>query len=351
MLIPLLVSLGCQPQSNNQPQPSDPPQSSDQPQPTNQPQSSNEPESGNKTFDAEVVFGPGPFNLPETRIGLSALSSYRATLILSFDGTQAGQPNQWSKTYVMLATQDPAARQLTIEKSGDISDRAPVFMAEVEGTSYERRGENACLANAIEEGNSLAERMEPALFLTGVIGAEAAGNETVKGVAANHYTFDERALGQGNLIKATGELWVASEGGHIVKYGLTTTGDADYFGEDTEGALTWDYQLTDENKPVTIKLPQDCPPGMVTAPPMPDATHIQNAPGALIFDTASSLTDAAAFYQEQMPTLGWKLDGEPSINEATALINFTQEDKTLSVIITTEAGVTTVRIVAGTVQP
>src|SRR5450432_388493 len=74
------------------------------------------------------LFGPGPFNLTMPTVGLSDLSSYRATLTVLFKGTQAGQPALWSRTYVMLASQKPAARQLTIDKVG--GDAVQVFMAE-----------------------------------------------------------------------------------------------------------------------------------------------------------------------------------------------------------------------------
>ena len=39
----------------------------------------------------EATFGSGSFNLLSPTIGLADLSSYHATLVLSFDGTHAGQ--------------------------------------------------------------------------------------------------------------------------------------------------------------------------------------------------------------------------------------------------------------------
>ena len=302
------------------------------------------------TVQGDVVFGPGTFNLPDTTAGLANLSSYKSTLTLTFDGTNNGQPSQWSKTYVMLTTKEPAARQFTIQKTGDNSDPDAVFMAEVSGASYEQRGESGCNANVIDEENSLGNTWEPAGFLTGVIGAEEAGAETVNDMAVNHYTFDERAFGQLGVAKSTGELWVATEGGYILRYLVTTTGNADYFGEGIEGTLTWDYELTDVNQPVTFALPDDCPEGMVNAPLLADATNILNMPSILTYETASSMVDAAAFYQEQIPSLGWTLIGAPSIAETTAMLEFTQGDQNLTVIITTDAGVTTVTILLGKTQ-
>lgn len=338
LLIPLLILSGCQ-------------TATEAPAPATAADTAPDTQtSGAVTVQGEVAFGPGSFNLPDATAGLAELSSYKSTLTLSFDGTEAGQPSQWSMTYVMLTGKESAERQLTIEKTGDISDLDEVFMAEADGAAYEQRGENACNANVLEGGNSLSERLEPAGFLNGVIGADEAGVETVNDVAANHFTFDERALGQLDITKSTGEMWVASDGGYIVRYLLTTNGNADYFGEGIEGTLTWDYELTDVNQPVTFALPDDCPAGMVDAPLLPDAANILNMPGILTYDTSTGLTEAAAFYQEQIPSLGWTLIGAPATAETNALMEFTQGDQILTVIITADAGVTTVNILLGKVQ-
>jgi hypothetical protein len=331
ILIPLIFSLGCQWLQQAVPAPTTP-------------------ESGEKSFETNIIFGSGPFYLTDTTAGLADLSSYKATLTLSFDGTKTNQPSKWSKTYVMLVSKEPAARQLTIEKTGDIADLSTVLMAEMDGADYERRGQESCLANAIVEGNSLGDQMEPAGFLAGVFGADTAGSETVNGVKADHYTFDERALGQTNLAKSTGDLWVASEGGYIVKYLLSTKATADYFGEGIEGTLTKVYELTDVNKPVTMELPADCPAGMVNAPKLPDASNILNMPSVLSYDTASSLADATAFYQKQIPDLGWKLLGTPDISDTSALLTFTQGDQEMTVIITAATEGTNVQIALDSAQ-
>ena len=303
------------------------------------------PESEVLTF--EVLFGPGPFDFPDTKSGLSDLTSYKATLIMSFDGTEAGQPQQWSKTYVMLAVKEPTTRQLTIEKTGNLPDLDAVFMAESDGAAYEQREGNDCIAAVIEEGNSLSERLEPIGFMNGVIGADEAGNDTVNDVAANHYTFDERAFGQLDIAQSTGEMWVATDGGYVVKYLLTTKGNADYFGEGIEGTITWDYELTDINQPFTITLPDNCPGGMVNAPLLAEASNILNMPGILMYDTSTSLADTAAFYQQEIPKLGWELVGEPSLTDTSALLDYIQGDKTLTIIITSDNIKTAVSVVLG----
>jgi len=297
----------------------------------------------------KVVLGPGAFNYTEIGAGLADLASYTAELTLSFEGTQAGQPQKWSRKYGMLATQKPAARRLTIEQTGIVSEPAQVFTVELAGATYSGQGENTCSANVIVEEDSLAKRSEPAGFLSGVIGADAAGSETVNGAAADHYKFDERSiLGQAGIAKSTGEMWVASKGGYIVKYLLTTKGGADFFGEGIEGTQTWDYELTGANQPVSIEIPQNCPAGLVDAPLLPDASSVESMPGVLTFDSSTSLADAAAFYVKQIPTLGWKVaEGEPEtpdVSGDSVVLEYTQSDKTLSVMIASDQGVTTVDI-------
>lgn len=304
------------------------------------------PEPGAASVESNVDFGPGAFNFPDTKAGLADLSSYKATLTLTFDGTESGQAQQWTKTYVMLAAKDPAVHQLTIEKTGADS----VFMAEVNGAAYEQRGENACIATVLEEADSLTELFEPARFLSGVIGAEEAGSETVNDVAANHYTFDERAFGQLDIAQSTGEMWIAFDGGYIAKYLLTTKGNEDYFGEGIEGTLTWDYELTDINQPVAVTLPDDCPAGLVNAPLLPDASNTLSMPGILTYDTSTSLADAVAFYQKEIPNIGWELVGEPTITDTTALLDFIQGDQTMAIVITTGDTGTTVHVVLGDSQ-
>jgi hypothetical protein len=298
-----------------------------------------------------VVFGSGSFIFPEPAAGLADLASYQATLKLSFDGTREGKSQQWSKTYVMLADKNPAARQLTIAKTGDLSELAPVYMAEVNGTAYERGAANACNATAITPGNSLAERLEPAGLLSGVIGAQQAGSETVNGAAANHYTFDERASGEMDVAKSTGEMWVATAGGYIVKYLLTTKGTEVYFGKGIEGTLSWDYELTGVNQPVAIELPKECLAGLVDAPLLPDATDVLRVPGLLGYSTHTSLANAAAFYQKQIPLLGWKPLDEPAITDTFALLNYAREAQTMKVIITAGQDATTFRVVVEVGQP
>ncbi len=302
------------------------------------------------SLELDVAYGSGPFDLPDTKAGLSDLSSYKATLNLTFDGMRNGTTEQWSKTWVMLATKEPFARQLTIETEGDIANAERVFMAELDGIEYEKVGETGCTASPIVQGNSTSGNLEPAELLNFVIGADEAGNETIDNVPTNHYTFNQLALGQQDLTESTGELWVASAGGYIVKYALTSKGDARFFGKGIEGTISFHYELTDVNQPVEIVIPEDCPPGLVDAPLLPDASNTLNMGGVLQYDTSNSLADAVAFYQEQIPKLGWEQQADPAIQESLAFLTYVQAEKLLTIVILSAEGNTKVRIMLSKMQ-
>ncbi len=287
LLLPLLLAaLGCQ-----QPSPA-----ADVPAPQDAPRS--------VTVEEDIEFGPGSLDLPDLRLGLAEASGYESRLTVTFEGTLSGRPTNWSGTYTYASTLAPRARQLTIETAGEGS-QPPVLMLELQGVAYEQEGEELCMGALIDPANSALEELEPAAQLPSLFGVEEAGTEALDGVQAAHYTFDERALTEAGSSKTAGELWLASEGGYVLRYHEATTGDANYFGEGTEGTLTYDYELTAINQPAAIILPEHCPPGLVDAPMLADAANVENSPGLTMYETASSLEDVLAFYEQELPKLGW----------------------------------------------
>jgi hypothetical protein len=301
--------------------------------------------------DTEITFGPGPFNLGDPSAGLAALPAYTATLTVTFDGTRDGQAEQWSRTHILTVSGDPPGRMLSIAASGSPEDAEldGTTMIEMNGAFYERAAAGPCTANAaLEGGDPTLADLAPAL--PSVIGADEAGTETVNGVEANHYTFDQRALGMEGLAEASGDVWVAADGGYILRYALTEQGDANYFGEGTEGTVTWDYTL-DPSAPAAIAIPDDCPAGLIDAPVMDDAQNTQQLPSVTMFETPSDAAAVLAFYSEQLVALGWTLQGEPVVTEVMTLATFLQGDQQLSLIITpTDAG-SKVRLLLGDVVP
>ena len=304
--------------------------------------------SDDKTFDAKVTFGTGPSTLGATTTGLAGLAGYTATLTVSFKGTNAGQPSTWTNVYTMLVAKDAKARQLTIS-SPVPGDPDRVYRAEVDGVSYTKRADKPCAASATEasgstSGSPLADSLEPAAQLDTAVGADPAGAEDVNGVPANHYTFDEHALGQAGVATTKGEVWVATTGGYLVKYTSTTNAKAELLGDGIEGTLTFDYELTGIGRPAVVSLPDDCPAALVMTPMPPGATNVTSAPGSSTFDTTSSPTDVTSFYQAQLAPLGWTANDDLVADDTSAHLSFVQGAMTLSVDATADAGITSVTL-------
>jgi hypothetical protein len=70
----------------------------------------------------------------------------------------------------------------------------------------------------------------------------------------------------------------------------------------------------------------------------------------LTYDTSTSLAEAAAFYQEQIPGLGWATDGDPSIAEAVAFLSYRRENQTLTIILKAAGDKTRILIALGRSQ-
>jgi hypothetical protein len=296
------------------------------------------------TFVASVTAGSGPGNITDATAGLADLASYTATLTISFDGTNAAKPSKWTTTSVMLAAKEPAARQLTVATSGDVPNPTTLFRAETNGATFEKRGEESCVADVIGADPEAAPLLGPAASLAAVIGADSAGSENVNGTPADHFTFDERAILETGRSTSKGEAWVATSGGYVVKYLLTSKAGPEFFGDGIEGTISYDYELTAVNQPVTMSLPDDCPPGLVGAPQLPDAANVDSQPGLLSYDTATAPADVVTFYQTELATAGWTSSDDATIDDTSATIEFTQGSATLVLTAVVDGATTSVQL-------
>jgi len=303
---------------------------------TQPPPSEVEPTPAEETFQAEKVTE-----------GLATLKSYRATFTMAFEGTQEGKPVQWTFEMKMEATKDPVASRLTYMGSGteDASKLSGFEIVQVGDMQYMKFGEGAgnCIASSAgEQPSEVGEIFKPDDILGGLSNARRAGpDQTINGVRARHYTFDEKALvGLSGLTRAQGEAWVAVDGNYVVKYTLTAEGRDVLFGKpNTEGKLTWTYEVTDINQVFEITPPADCQGPADDIPIMTEATEKGTFGSMITYKTASALKDVVAFYQDEMPKYGWQAGSEePSITEQMAMLAYEKEGRKASIMITVDNG-------------
>jgi hypothetical protein len=293
---------------------------------------------------AGFVVGPGSFSMAEPAAGLDTITTYRATLKKSFTGTVDGASSTWSVTAEHVHVADENADRLTVETTGSAPEN-PGEVVSVAGVVYAVVPGRDCVAGTIEGAESTWNAVELARSIPPVVGAEAAGTDTIGGIAANHFTFDQRAVGIASPATASGEVWTAAEGGHLLKYALRVEGGPEYFGTGTTGTATWEYELFDLNASIAIAIPEGCPAGLVDAPTLPDATSVVSGPGLLSYTTATDIKGVMSFYEGRAQALGWTRTSEPLSDKEIGVLEYSSAQGAVTVLVQTAAGTTTVRIV------
>jgi hypothetical protein len=105
--------------------------------------------------------------------------------------------------------------------------------------------------------------------------------------------------------------------------------------------------ITDVNLPITIEPPAEAEAqagGRDDIPMLPDADVEFSSAEFISYRTASSVADAAAFYQNEMPTNGWTADEGNMVFDENALLQYTKEGDTADVIIGSDEAGTNVLI-------
>lgn len=258
---------------------------------------------------SEAVGSPDGFNLPDAAIGLDDLNSYRAYLQLDFTGSQKGQAYNRQKTFNLIVDRNQDALVLLQTSTDETSTPSELLTAQIGPVRYEQAGPDAdCQVGLAAE--SSAPLFEPAHALPHLTGATEAGQETVNGVPAVVYQFDQRALGLDGEGTAAGKVWIAQDGGWVVKYELSLSSDV-VFGEGMSGEQRWSYEVSEVGQAQAL-LPGSCPQPLADFPVPDDATEVVRSPGQVRFNTGLAEADLGAFYAEQLPALGWSpMDAPP----------------------------------------
>ena len=201
-----------------------------------------------------LEFG-GDLYLSHVSVGLDDLESYSQRAVATVTRTDTE-----GKT-----TETVTADGRTRSSNGDVSiysshDVAPgmTMVSEryvLSGTGYIVGGMNDQVTCSVTPAEvATPEPLETGVAdITGFKSATlAAAGETVNGVTANRYTLDFPPYA-GNYESGSleGTLWVAQDGGYIVKYEIT--------GTDSSGVTTtWLYDLTDVGATIELEVPALC---------------------------------------------------------------------------------------------
>ena len=291
---------------------------------------------------AGFTFGSGAVVIRDPASGLAELSSYRATLSESFDGTADGKAATWWTARTRAETRSPVARELAVDSSGDSAPVQPSRSWLAEGIGYASFGGGACAASskaaAADPIGELVNRLPP------VLGAVSSGAEQVNGIDAIRSTFDGAAIGLGKAGTAAGTVWIAASGGFVARYELTIKAGVAFFGPGIDGTWTARYDLKDVGAVAPIAPPAACGTGPVDAPIMDGATDVVRSSGVLSYQVSAGLDAVKSFYESGAQGLGWTSAHEAQQTDTALVLEYTSDDGRVTVFATVSGGATTVRI-------
>jgi hypothetical protein len=313
------------------------------------------------TMEAEVVPTDEPTEAPAATpedeslslasrdTGLDALTSYHLTWHAEWKSTDQGKEDQGAWDWTEEYTSDPKAHHLSMSTpdSTDPTKTGAFEMWQIGDTSYMKSGEDAECMSFSTEG---AEKdIQKGTFSPSMLGsiedAKYVGRETINGIPTKHYKYNSKSGMLAALGDVSGETWVATDGGYVVKDTVTWKGGGGFLGlgsDTATGEGTWTWELSDANKPLEIKPPEGCEGSQLDLPIMADATEKSRFGDMTTYKTAGKPADVATFYKDKLAADGWKPDGEPTEMGDVVMLNFTKDDQKLSVMITASDGATQV---------
>lgn len=284
--------------------------------------------------------------------GLDKLKSYRARWVSEWTGTKDGKQEtvtwDWTGEYV----KEPKAMHF-IFASSEIDNplgKGAMEMWQVGDAFYmvmtdSSTGESSCISFSSSDQDDFKEGFFNPSSLGSLDKARYVGMDSVNGIRARHYKYDEKAESFTGFAKVEGEVWVAVDGGYVVKDTMRWEGGLGFLGslgddEDDDGAGAgqgqWTWELRDVDQPITIEPPEVCISPASDLPIMADATEKGTLGDTIFYKTASKLADVVEFYQKEMAAAGWKADDDPTIMDTLAMLGFTKDGQTAQIMISSD---------------
>lgn len=284
--------------------------------------------------------------------GLAGLQSYRALLQLEV------LPNRnasIAETITILQEIIRPAQQLhySMESRGD-----PVTAGQVE---YFQDGQAFYLLTSTAGAQGDCERMtsEQTSFVESVRGLTpeemfgpiipgrlVQSGEIVNGIATDRYTVDLAAMGLGEGNQSRSEVWVAQEGGYVVRFTGETEGLLTGFGsgEPGQGLSRWTYDLQQVNSLEEIHLAAACLAAKTAAERIPihgSALNLNTYGGVTTYQSDEDLAVLVDFYRSELAAQGWLVDERMSFE---SLVIFEARFENQAIEVTLTAGETNTQV-------
>lgn len=299
-----------------------------------------------------MVVPGASLSLADPAQGLAALPAYAASYTLTFSGTRAGKASIWSQAYTLTVASASQARLLAYNEYGLGPRRAAYPSLEgVAGKSrYSRMNPgDPCVASDVVTGTVPPALLDPSgLLPRGRILVRDGVTETVNGIAVLPYRVNP-ATGAVTAPGPAPRIWLATQGGYVVRYSAAASGGSEMYGADIRGVLSVEYAVRTIDPSLAAVVPVDCPLPLPDLPAMADRAVVLDYPGLLRYSTGSGIQAVADFYLARLPAAGFSLVGDARIGTINASLTFSRADQTIGVLV--ESGPPTMVLVTGQGRP
>ena len=329
-----------QPTNTLQPQPTDTPEPTNTPLP--EPTETPEPTPEAAVSETQAIDLTSPEN------NLAQFDSYRLNIILNFTDSENSDTEAQVQIQIANITEPPAS-SLTVTTTGleELEELESIAIAQIDDTSYMAFPSLGCITETADDnlidafGTDFLDTTE---FTGDLDKARFVGETTINEIEVLHYEVDSSLLDEeDDLDEITGDIYLAQEGGYLVRMVIDGTGPVDILGtgEDSYGTMHMAYNLTDVNKPLEITRPEGCEENSeadsIDLPVTEDAYDLATFPGLTSYKSDLSFMDIVTFYETGLDSENWvQVDEESFVAEDSAVLVYTRDEEKVTVTIGAE---------------
>ncbi len=230
-------------------------------------------------------------NTRATQRAMDSIGPHQQRLVVTTRST-AGRETRAVHTRLFIGAEQVRHELETVDADG-----RPVrsMVARTGRAVYLRDGDQRC-SGALSADAAVEPFVLPLSLLPSLHDAAAAGVESIGTEAARRYNFDQSALRTRSAARAQGSIWIAVNGGWVVRYSLRAS--------DASGERVWEYTAARVAAQADVR-PPECGAVVEDIPAIAGATLEERASGSLSYEAARSLTDVRAFIGQSMAPLGY----------------------------------------------
>ena len=274
--------------------------------------------------------------LPDPAAGLANLQIYKASLRQDVAGTQNG--NSFERHTQIELTRSPADGNYDFTLTLQGSDIPPFYLRVLAlgPASYTWDSPDGFCRGVYDE-QTAENLIDPTLMLYSITKADKVGSEPIHGIASMHYRFDQDSLPlAGTKTAASGELWIAEQGGYVTKFTLAIQPPAEPGPNGLQAGQNWAYELNGGIENASIHLPEGCAEVLTDVPVMPDSQSVVRNNGFTSFQTPSGAAQVIDFYAKNLAAQGWTNDQELPTGEVNLpfTASFTKGGRNISLHLT-----------------